>query len=174
MTDLLELEVRRKIFNLIKEDPGLYSRKIALLLKLNGQLVDYHLAYMERHGLISSVKEEGYRRYFIKGKTGRLDIKRISILRQEKPLIIVLFLLQNPFSTHKQILDKIGMTPSTLSYHLGKLKKANIIAEKFYDSTKLYKVINEKEIIKLLIQYKPYSRIESFKDTWIDLKWPGI
>jgi predicted transcriptional regulator len=175
MKEFLDLEIRRKIYNLVEKNPGLHSRKIAELLSLSGQLTDYHLLYLERRETITSVKEEdeGYRRYYIKGKLGVSERRRIAILQHEVPLKIVFFLLQHPHSRHNEILDYIGVAKSTLSYHLKKLIKRAVIAEQSLGRDKTYTVANEKEIIDLLIRFKPYSRVESLKDTWVDLKWPG-
>ena len=174
MNEVLDLEIRRKIYDLIAKNPGLHAKKIAELLSIKGQLADYHLLYLERREVITTIKEEGYRRYYIKGKLGIKDRRRIAILRQEIPLRIVLFLLKNPDSKHGEILENLDITKSTLTYHIKKLVKHGIISEHPFGKDKRYRVINEKEIYELLIRYKPYTRIGSFKDTWVDLKWPGV
>jgi predicted transcriptional regulator len=172
MSHVLELETRRKIYNLILRNPGLHANKIATDLSMSGQLTDYHLGYLERNNLVVAVKEEGFRRYYIHGTIGLEERRRISILRHETPLRIVLFLLEHPYSTHGEILQHINVVKSTLSYHLTKLLAQGIITTNPDENEKRYVVVNEKEIVELLIRYKPYSRIESFKDTWVDLKWP--
>jgi len=173
MDNVLELEIRRKIYTLILENPGLHAKKIADILSLQGQLADYHLAYLERAEIVTTIKEEGYRRYYATGKLGIKERKRISILRKDIPHRIILFLLQNPYSTHKEILDQLDIVKSTLSYHIVKLLKQGLLLVHSQEKGKTYTVVNEKEIIRLLIKYKPYHRIESFKETWIDLQWPG-
>jgi predicted transcriptional regulator len=173
MEEVLELEIRRKIYNLILKNPGLHARKIAEILSLQGQLCDYHLLYLERNEIVSAIKEEGFRRYFPTGKLGFADRKRLSILRKETPLKIIVFLIKNPFSTHKEILEQLNVVKSTLSYHLTKLLNNGIITIHIQEGEKRYTLTNEKEIIALLIKYKPYSRIDSMKDTWVDLQWPG-
>ena len=172
MNDILQLNIRRKIYTLLQKNPGLHARKIAKLLTLQGQLIDYHLLYMEKYGVISSVKEEGYRRYYIAGKLGMKERQHIAILRRETPLKIVLFLLKNPHARYDQLLEHLQISKSTLSYHLQKLLKTGIIEITRIESKKGYIIKEEETIIKLLIQYKPYSRMESMKDTWVDLKWP--
>ncbi len=168
-----KLEIRRKIYRFILKNPGTQASKIAEILKISGQLADYHLIALEESEIISSVKEEGYRRYYVKGKIGSSERKRISILRQENPLKIVLYLLRHPYSKHKDILEDIDISKSTLSYHLNKLVKYEIVSVGRSGPDKVYVVTNPREITQLLVKYKPYSRIETLKDTWVDLKWPG-
>ncbi|MFH1100948.1 MAG: winged helix-turn-helix transcriptional regulator [Methanobacteriota archaeon] len=174
MDNVLELEIRRKIYTLILENPGLHAKKIADILSLQGQLADYHLAYLERAEIVTTVKEEGNRRYYATGKLGMTERRRISILRKEIPLRIILYLLQYPYSTHKEILEQLEIVKSTLSYHITKLLNYGLIRVHAQDKGKTYTVVNEKEIITLLIKYKPYRRMDSFKETWLDLKWPGV
>ena len=173
MHEALDLEIRRKIYDLIAKNPGLHAKKIAEMLIITGQLIDYHLLFMEREGLLTSVKEEGYRRYYIKGSIGIKERRRISILRQETPLKIVFFLLEHASSSHKEILAHVNISKSTLTYHLQKLIDHEIVSRVTSENETKYHILNAKEIIQLLIRYKPYSRIESFKDTWVDLRWPG-
>ena len=174
MTDVLDLEIRRRIYQLVSKNPGVHARKIAMMLEIRGQLADYHLLYLERNNLISSVKEEGYRRYYVAGKISLTERRRISILGHETPLRIVLFLLEHPNSRHKEIFQQFDIAKSTLTYYLNKLIKHEILSAMEDSGEKRYEVINAKEIVDLLIRYKPYSRIASMKDTFIDLKWPGV
>ncbi len=168
MEEILELETRRKIHDLISKNPGLHLSKIAEILKMGTSLVDYHLIYLEKNEIVNFVKESGYVRYYIKGKIGFEDKKILSILRQEIPLKIILYLLKTKILQHKEILQNLNIAPSTLSYHLKKLLKLNIIRVETYGGDKGYCVIDKKLIVSVLIQYKPYNLFESFNDIWID------
>ena len=140
MDEILEIEVRRKIFNLIAKNPGLHAKRIAELISIQGQLADYHLLWLERKDVITAVREEGYTRYFIKGKIGIKERRRIAILRQEIPLRIVLYLIKHPNVQHK----------STLTYHLKKLIKYQIINEQPSGKEKYYSIFDEKDVARLL------------------------
>ena len=63
----------------------------------------------------------------------------------------------------------LNIAPSTLSYHLKKLVKIGIVSQKSFGSDKGYSIINREELIRFLIQYKPYSVIDGFADIWSDL-----
>jgi predicted transcriptional regulator len=172
MDEILDLQIRRNIYDLIVKNPGLHARKIAEIIGIPGQLADYHLSALEHAFLITSTKEEGNRRFYSKEIVGVKEKKHMAILRKETPLRIVLFLLAHPGSTHGEILAQCPVTKSTISYHLEKLLMHQVITIDLVGSEKHYRVLNEKDIYELLIRYKPYSRIESLKDTWIDLRWP--
>jgi len=175
MKEAAELETRKQIFNLISENPGLNISKIAEILNIETSLTIYHLRYLLKNDLINIVKERGYTRCYIKGEVGVEDKKILSILRQELPLKIVLFLLKNPFSKHKDILGFLDVAPSTLSYHLKKLMDKGIVDVHFVENGVGYVVISEKRIISFLIKYKPSRVAMGMKDTWADftIRKPG-
>jgi predicted transcriptional regulator len=168
MNDVLELETRRKIYDLVAKNPGLHLSKIAKLLGMRISLVEYHLFYLEKNQLVVPVNESGYTRYYVKGKIGTEDKKVLALLRQDVPLRIVILLLKCDSSQHKELLQNLDVAPSTLSYHLKKLVKCGIISVQTYGEEKGYSIINKEMVVRLLIQYKPYNLIESFKDIWID------
>ncbi len=171
MSEIPELETRRKIYQLIAENPGLHALRIAELLNISSQLADYHLLYLERNDVVQAVKEGGYRRYYIKGELGSEDRKILALLRQEIPLRIVLHLLKHTSAQHKEILQEIAVAPSTLSYHLRKLVKYNVVDIVIENDEKLYVIKNKRSVIQLILRYKPYSLIEKFKDLWVDFTW---
>jgi predicted transcriptional regulator len=170
MKDSLELEIRRKIYDLIGKNPGLHLSKIAELLDIRKSLIEYHLLYMEKSEVITSTKDTGYTRYYVVGEIGSREKRFLSVMRQETPLRIVLFLVKNTNARHKEILEQFHIAPSTLSYHLKKLIDNEIIIASLDGEEKRYGLKDEKATVGLLIRYKPYSVFESFKDVWMDLK----
>ena len=168
MTDVLELGTRKQIYDFIQKNPGVNLSVISTTLHMSTQLIDYHLVYMERHGLISIAKEGGYKRCYIYGKTGVKDQRHLALLRQEIPLRIVLFLLKNPFARHKDMLNSMKISSPRFSYHLRKLVKHNIVIWSTAGDQKGYIVSNEHEIIQFLITYKPTSVLTMVEDTWAD------
>ena len=170
MDDVLELEIRRKIYNLIRKNPGLHLSKIAEMLKMRISHVEYHTLYLEKNQVISVEKAEGYSRYYIKGKVGLADKKIISILRREIPLKIVLLLLDKKLMQHKELIKNFDIAASTLSYHLDKLVKSGIISYQEINTSRFYSIVERDKIIRLILEYKPYNLFESFKDIWDDLK----
>ncbi|MBN2599129.1 MAG: helix-turn-helix domain-containing protein [Candidatus Thermoplasmatota archaeon] len=169
MEDVLELETRRKIYDIISKNPGLHLSKIADLLDMRISHVEYHVNYLEKYDIITIEKTTGYKRIYIKGTIGTQDKRYLSILRQKTLLHIVLFLLKNDTVQHKDILENVAVSPSTLSYHLNKLVKHNIVEVHRSGEQKGYQLKNREEIITWLIQYKPFDLYEGFVDVWTDL-----
>jgi predicted transcriptional regulator len=172
MTEILELETRRNIYNIILQNPGLHVSKIAEILDLSFQLIDYHLVYMQRHGLITVEYEKGYKRCYITGEIGAEDKKILHFLRQELPLTIILYLLKNPYARHRDIYKEIGVSSPLSSYHLRKLVKNGIIEVSNSGKKYGYVVIDDKKVISLIIRYRPTCVAKMVNDTWADFA-PG-
>lgn len=169
MEDVLELETRRKIYDVLRKNPGVHLSKIADLLQMRVSHVEYHLNFLEKHDMITVEKVTGYKRFYIKGTIGVQDKQYLSILRQKTLLHIILFLLKNKTVQHKDILENVPVSASTLSYHLNKLVKYDIVEVQRYGENKGYQLKNRDEIITWLIQYKPFDLYEEFTNVWADL-----
>jgi len=174
--DSLALETRRNIYNLILGNPGLHEREIARKMGLSLSTLDYHLHYLEKREMVVSKKDGRYTRYFASFKVGTLDKKIIAILRQKTPRSIILFLLTNPDSIHKDICRGVKKSPSTISFHLKKMVNAGIIEATSLGRETAYSVNNSDEVIKLLISYKNTfldGAVDRFVETWSSLN-PGL
>lgn len=90
----IELETRRNIYEVIKEYPGLHMRAVQRKTDYDINLVKYHIRKLQEEGIITEIEKGGYKRYFPKEtdeiKIDHRDKKKLSILRNEKKLGIVL------------------------------------------------------------------------------------
>jgi len=172
MSKDFDVENQEKIYLLIQKNPGLNLSEISKILNLKVQLVDYHTRYLVSKKLIIYDKEKGFKRYYVAGKTGIKEKRFFGVLRQEIPLKITLFLLEYPYSQHKEILSNFNISASTLTYHINKLVKNGIICLQETDEKKGYVIVNEKEVIDFLRRYKPSEILKRFKDTWDNFHIP--
>ncbi|MBU0497532.1 MAG: winged helix-turn-helix transcriptional regulator [Candidatus Thermoplasmatota archaeon] len=169
MDDILELETRRKIYDSVQKNPGIHLSKVATLLGMRVSLVEYHLRYLEKHHIVRSDKNTGYKRYFISSDSIPVHTQNFSILRQKTVLIIVLYLLKMGGAHHKEILDLVQVGPATLSYHLNRLVKHKILVIESQGTQRLYQVKESEELVRWLVKYRPYDLFDGFTDVWKDL-----
>ena len=163
-------ETRRKIYDLIVKNPGLHQAKIAKMLSMRKSLAEYHLNGLEKSQDIMSVKDSGYKTYYVEGsEVDSEDKKVLAIVRQQIPKNVILLLLKNPVLKHKELAEQLKISPSTLSYHLNKLMEQKIIDVKKYGEDKGYVLKSRKELMKLLVRYEIHSIIDSFEDMWDDI-----
>ena len=159
-----ELETRKDIYELIRDSRGVHLREIERRLNIVMGNLQYHLQYLENKDLILSYKDEEYVRYFVKDRVlGEKERKILSLLRRSGCRHILINLLQTPGMNNKELSAAIGLSPSTVSWHLNKLLKAGVIEKKKVGRTSNFKIIDPELVVDLLISYK-----ESFLDSILD------
>ena len=164
----LELDVRRKIYELVRKSAGSNFREIARKSNLPIGTARYHLHFLVKHDLISSEGSGKTIRYFPQGVSSD-NKKLLSLLRQLSIRGILLFILTNNNCNHDQIVKSIKLSPSTVSWHLKKLANEDIIKSIKKGRKTVYLLnIDKEEIMKLLITYRE-SFIDSLVDNVIDM-----
>ncbi len=150
----VELENRREIYNFISKNPGLHLSELSRKLNISKSTISYHLNHLEKLGLIVTKSEGRYVRFYIANKVGEIDKKLLSLLRQDVPYRIVLFLLINPASSQIKISKYLKRHPTTVSFHLDKLADSDII-ETFSNCNEVrYNIKNPQYIYDLLTKYE--------------------
>lgn len=161
--ELLELETRRELYDLVRRVPGLHMREIQRQLDLSIALTEYHLHHMEEAGLIVSVTEGGYRRYYPATgadggpltSLGGQERRWVGLFRQPIPLQVTLFLLGRETATNSEMSEALDVSPSRLSFHLSKLLRNDVIERLPRREGRGYRVVDRPRVLRLLIAYRP-------------------
>jgi predicted transcriptional regulator len=172
--DILELDTRKRIFDTIRRNPGVHMRELERMTGYSVALVKYHLGQLEKSELVTSMEEGGYLRYFIKEKELRLTMaqkRMLGVLRREIPLRIVLYLIRNPYTRHKDMHKELDLAASTLSFHLNKLVKEGIVQKDEDGVKKGFVVVDSKTVVRILVTYRPlFDKLaDSFTDLWVEI-----
>lgn len=150
--------------------PGIHFRALVRELDTSTALARYHLEDMLEDGAVRSVDVGGYTRYFPEGELENLTSEEQSMLnamRQKRRLEIVLALLQGGPAPHKGLHEFVGGSKGTLSYHLDKLREADIV-EKSEEGH--FQLVDADQVRRLLTRYEPESDLlDEVHDLWEDL-----
>ncbi len=169
MGDPLELAIRRRLFALVKEYPGIHVREAARQLGTSMALVEYHLGLLRGHGLVTVQKDDRYARmYPVDAPAPRpADREAVGLLRQRLPLRITLSLLDDGPQKHKDLADALGLGKSTLSFHLRKLEAAGLVVKQEDGG---FAVRDAPKVLRLLLTFPPTKTLrEEFADVWLSL-----
>lgn len=160
---VLELESRRKIYEIVKKYAGCHFREIERRTELSTGTVKYHLTYLTKNKLIVEEKDGNNIRYY--PKSFKAENKNLlGLLRQKTVRDILLFILIHNNCNHEQIVKAGNVSPSTVSWHIKKLQENNIIGFIKKGRKTFYNILIDKdEIVNLLITYQ-----ESFFDSIVD------
>jgi predicted transcriptional regulator len=144
---------RQDILSCVGEVPGIHLRSIERRTDLPLGQVLYHLDRLERMGLVSSLRDRGFRRYYVTQTIGRGEKRMLAALRHATPRRILLALLRGPRRTHKELLDDVGVAGSTLSFHLQRLVEAGILRRLVDGGATRYEVAEPALAVETLVEH---------------------
>lgn len=165
--------MREQILDTLKAFPGLHFRGIARELDTSTSLARYHLDQLTEENKIRSEEVGGYVRYFPTEEFDELtgeEREKLNLIRQEKPLEIVLALLQFGSMRHKELHEIVPGSKGTLSYHLNKLVDADIVRRVRRGEDRGFHLVDEDQVRRLVARYRPESdMLDEVHDMWEDL-----
>lgn len=169
MAEGLELESRRRIYDFLTANPGVHLRRIGQALGMSTGMLSYHLGYLERNGTLKA-EEDGHRkRYFIARAFVEAQRRILAILRQDVPRKIVLELLTHDSRTFADLQMSVGVSKSTLSYHLQKLMQRELLVRTKRERESVFTIKDLEEVRKLLLANRSSfhdDAVDRFADLW--------
>ena len=167
---VLDLGKRRTLYQFILLNPGLHLRAIAREMRLGLGDLRHHLELLEAEGLITTATDGYMKKYFPGRKEFAGDKEVLSMLRQSKPRAILLLLLNKSEMGFEDLRNRIGVSKSTLSFHLKKLEEAGILDVKPEAQRKIYSLPDKQKVAELLITYRPSfidAAVDRALETWL-------
>lgn len=172
MADLLDLDMRRRLYGLVESYPGLHIREAARQLGTSVALVEYHVALLRENGLLREERDDRYVRLYATGPKGAeptaAERAQLKVLRERLPLRVALHLLDHDQpQQHKAMAEALGLGKSKLSFHLRKLEAAGIATK---TPEGLFTVRDRARLLDLLLRHQPTPDLrEEFADVWLSL-----
>jgi predicted transcriptional regulator len=125
-----------------------------------------------RSGVIESEHDGQFVRFYSPA-TLTEDRTLISILRQARLREIISFLMQHPGSDYKAIVQELGLSTPTISWHISRLEQMGVVArQKTNTGLICFAVTNPQELTRVISTYRLSlidKTIDSFLDTWESL-----
>ncbi len=170
--DVLDLGVRQRIVDAIREHPGLHLRGLAERLDIPVSTMEYHTYHLARHGHLSVREDGGYKAFYPIDGLDRRDKDILYMVRHEVPRRVCTHLLLHPEATPKDLLPVVSVSPATLSFHLKKLREAGLVEETPAGRTKTLRVADPERVANVLVTYRRSfvdDVVDRFAKTWLDL-----
>lgn len=173
MSEALDLENRKRIYDYVSRYPGTYLREIQKDLKLEMGVLEYHLNYLEKKGLLSSEMDGRLRRFYVSEEVAFLDRKLLGLMRQRIPRKIAIRALLESEVSFDDLRKDLGISKSTLSFHLKKMRNLGILQERRKGRRMIYSIRKEDEVAAILITYKSSfldDLVDRFAEVWMELR----
>lgn len=168
---LLDLEARRRLFQLIQDYPGLHEREAARQLGTSQALVNFHRTVLEQHGLVRVERGDGTLRMYARlaRTTPTADERKIlGAMRNRTNLHVALVLLSlgRPVK-HGELVETLQMGKSTVSFYLRKLEAAGLVTK---NEDGLFALHDPRKLHLVLTKYHPTpDLLEEFTQLWSNL-----
>ena len=147
---------RAQILAFISRNPGVHLRQIKRELSLAMGVSQYHLYELEKEGKIIPHKGNFKKTFYPTSIFGDGELQIMDVLSQETDRDILLFLMQNPNATQKELSKYAGISPGSINWHMQRLSDSGLVEAKRDGSNVKYFVrINHAKIISLLRDYHP-------------------
>jgi predicted transcriptional regulator len=159
-----EQNTREQILRYIKEHPGTHLRQIRRELNLAMGMTQYHLYALERERKIVSGRAGFYKRFYPNLVFGDSQHDILDVLSQETERDLLMFLLQSPECTQKELAAYARLSPSTINWHMKRMGEVGLVETKKEGQFVRYRVkADAEEVLKLLKGYHP-----AVWETWAD------
>ncbi len=173
LNEALALGARNKIFKHIKKSPGLHFRELQRRAKIATGSLQYHLDFLMKRHLIRAEKKGKFVRYYsTRGEQlGEMESK-MGLLRQPSLRKITLFLLTKKRANNEKIAAAVGLSPSTVSWHMLKLVNGGIVEKRRVGRKTFFYIIDAEGIANLLKSYKRSfldEMVDSFVEIWDEM-----
>lgn len=127
MDRTLDLDSRRRIYDLIRSRPGTYLREMERELGMQVGMLTYHLRVLTEAGLVRTEGEGTRLCYFPMEGFILADRKMLSYLRNRSTRDVLMYALDRGVITFTELRSALGVSKSTLSYHLKRLNAAGMV-----------------------------------------------
>ena len=167
----LKLDVRKKIYNTIKRNPGLHFRELQRRVGIATGAMQYHLDYLMKKHLLKTERETKFLRYYLVRQIFE-ETDLMSLLRKESIRKIIVFLMQRRFANNTNISQVVGLSPSTTSWHLEKLVENKVIEKSRRGRKTYFKIVDKKRIANLLVGYRRSfldDVVNNFVEVWEEI-----
>lgn len=156
-------DIDKSLLACIERNPGVRYRELLRISRLGNGVLTYHLSILERMGKIMvDRKRSKITRYYLTSVPDE-DIDLIGSMRNKVARQLILFILEHDLCTFSEIVENSGKAPSTISWHLNRLKDAGIISISLGERSHHYTIVDSREVKKILFTYK-----EAFLDKIVD------
>ena len=142
--------MRDRLLQLARNFPGLHLRELARQADTSLNLVQYHIQKLQDEGFLEIALAGGKVRVFPPDLRAE-DRTVLAILRDKPRLRITMHLLDGGAMSHGDLVRRVKMGKSTLSFHLRQMEDAGVV----HTADEGYGLANEQQVRVLLDRYPP-------------------
>lgn len=129
-SQVLGQQGRERLHSLIQKNPGISSSKLKKETGLGWGTIVYHLAVMEREGLVASRIEGRHRRFFVADEVAPSERASLAVLANERTHECYTRLIDAPGLATGELAHQIGVSTPGAVWHLKRLEENGLVERK--------------------------------------------
>ena len=159
--------VQDKIVKYVNEIPGIRYRELLRITGISNGVLSYHLNLLENSGKIRVNRVNNRVTRYFSYDVSLHETYVIGLLRQETSRKIIMYILEKGTCGFNDIIIHTRKVPSTISWHMARLKAANIVKVRKQYEFKYYEIGMDKLILQDLLSKYKSSFTEKIVDDYI-------
>ena len=147
--------IQEKIIQFVNETPGIRYRELLRITGVSNGVLSYHLNLLDNSGKVQVHRVNNRVTRYFSHDVSSVESNLIGLLRQCTTRKIILYILESGPCGFNDIMNHAKKVPSTVSWHLSRLKDADIIKVSRKNELNYYEIkINKLTLQNLLNKYK--------------------
>jgi len=160
--DLLALDKRRRLFDIVRRAPGIGGREVQRRAGTAWGETAYHLERLVDAGLLHRESGGHQDHYFVSAvPMGERTLLRLARSPSARRLLVAL--LEHPESTVPELVRRTGLSPGRISVHLRRLIETGLVEIGRRERLRTFAVVDRVRILRVLVCYR-----SSFGDAWVE------
>ena len=161
--------VQDKIVKYVNEIPGIRYRELLRITGISNGVLSYHLNLLENSGKIRVNRVNNRVTRYFSYDVSPHETYVIGLLRQETSRKIIMYVLEKGTCGFNDIMIHTKKVPSTISWHLARLKAANIVKVRKQYEFNYYEIGMDRLILENLLSKYKSSFTEKIVNDYIDM-----
>jgi len=145
----LELESRRRIYQVISDSPGIHFRALLDRLEYAQGTLQYHVRWLADEDLIDVSEDGDFTRYYPAGSFDPEDQAVMNALRRENARRIIAHLGADGALSTSELAERLDRSKSTVSWHLSRLGEADLVSKRRNGRSVEYSLTDPDRVMRL-------------------------
>ena len=161
--------IQDKIVKCVNEIPGIRYRELLRITGISNGVLSYHLNLLDNSGTIRVNRVNNRVTRYFSYDVSLHETYVIGLLRQETSRKIIMYILEKGTCGFNDIIIHTNKVPSTISWHMARLKAANIIKVRKQNEFNYYEIGMDRLILQDLLSKYKSSFTEKIVDDYVDM-----
>ena len=161
--------IQDKIVKCVNEIPGIRYRELLRITGVSNGVLSYHLNLLDNSGKIRVNRLNNRVTRYFSYDVSLHETYVIGLLRQETSRKIIMYILEKGTCGFNDIIIHTRKVPSTISWHMARLKAANIVKVRKQYEFNYFEIGMDRLILQDLLSKYKSSFTEKIVDDYIDM-----